>query len=115
MRRIKTLLAFALLSTLGASVVFSQESSKAAAPDATKLQVTQCALKVKGMTCSGCAGIVAKGLLKLAGVRAAKVDFKTGQAQVEFDPVKTTPEEIVARFNQANKGFRIEIPKTSRK
>ena len=31
----------------------------------------------------------------------AKVDFETGEAQVEFDSKKITPEKIVAAFNQA--------------
>ena len=42
-----------------------------------------------------CAGI------KLEGVKTAKVDFETGEAQVEFDSKKITPEKIVAAFNQA--------------
>ena len=88
-------------------VALSQEHKSATA----SLQVTQCALKVSGMTCGGCAGMVEKGLLKVEGVKTAKVDFKTGEAQVGFDKTKTTPEKIVAAFNQANDGFRVQQAK----
>lgn len=90
---------------------FSQEPSKTAQSGTAKLQVTQCALKVSGMTCGGCAGMVEKSLLRLEGVKTAKVDFKTGEAQVEFDSKKTTPEKIVAAFNQVSSGFRVEQSK----
>jgi copper chaperone CopZ len=53
-------------------------------------------------------------LLKLDGVTTAKVDYKTGEAQVEFDAKKTTPEKIVAAFNQANSGFRVGQSKPNR-
>lgn len=101
----------AILATL---TVFGQEPSKAAQSGRAKLQVTQCALKVSGMTCGGCAGMVEQSLLKLEGVTTAKVDFKTGEAQVSFESKKTTPEKIVNAFNQANSGFRVERSKPSR-
>jgi copper chaperone CopZ len=53
-------------------------------------------------------------LLKLDGVTTAKVDYKTGEAQVEFDAKKTTPEKIVGAFNQANSGFRVKQSKPNR-
>ena len=111
MRNIKTPLFGGLLAILVPMAVFSQEPSKTAQSGTAKLQVTQCALKVSGMTCGGCAGMVEKHLVKLEGVKTAKVDFKTGEAQVEFDSKKTTPEKIVAAFNQANSGFRVEQSK----
>ena len=111
MRNMKTLFFSGLLAILVPMAVFSQEPSKTAQSGTAKLQVTQCALKVSGMTCGGCAGMVEKSLVKLEGVKTAKVDFKTGEAQVEFDSKKTTPEKIVAAFNQANSGFRVEQSK----
>jgi len=106
----KTILFGGLLAILVPIAVFSQGPSKTA-----KLQVTQCALKVSGMTCGGCAGMVEKGLLKVEGVKTAKVGFKTGGAQVGFDSKKTTAEKIVAAFNQANSGFRVEQSKPGAK
>jgi copper chaperone CopZ len=111
MRNMKTLFFSGLLAILAPTAVFSQEPSKTGQSGTAKLQVTQCALKVRGMTCGGCAGMVEKSLLKLEGVKTAKVEFKTGEAQVEFDSKKTTPEKIVAAFNQVSSGFRVEQSK----
>ncbi len=55
--------------------------------------------------------MVEKSLLKLDGVTTAKVDYKTGEAQVEFDSKKTTPDKIVAAFNQVKSGFRVDQSK----
>jgi Cu+-exporting ATPase len=114
MQNTKTILFTALLAILAPLSGFSRDASKAAQSGTAKLQVTQCALKVSGMTCGGCAGMVEKSLLKLAGVTTAKVDYRTGEAQVEFDAKKTTPEKIVAAFNQAKSGFRVEQSKPNR-
>jgi len=86
----KTILFSALLATLAPLTRLSQEASKTAQSRTAKLQVTQRALKVSGMSCGGCAGMVEKSLLKLDGVTTAKVDYKTGEAQIEFDSKKTT-------------------------
>lgn len=113
----KTKIAFfcSLLAATVPVVALGQEQSKAATSGTVKVQITQCALKVSGMTCRGCAPMVEKGLLKLEGVNTAKVDFKSGEAQVEFDTNKATPERIVAAFNQANSGLRVEQSKTRSK
>lgn len=105
MRNLKTILFAGLLTFLAPITVLSQN----APPSGTaKLQVTQCALKVSGMDCGGCAAMVQKGLLKLDGVKTAQVDFKTGEARIEFDSKKTTPEKIVEAFNQIGSGIRVE-------
>ncbi|MFY9528132.1 MAG: heavy metal-associated domain-containing protein [Candidatus Acidiferrales bacterium] len=108
----KTILFSALLAMLAPLTGLSEEPSKTAQSGTAKLQVTQCALKVSGMTCGGCAAMVEKGLLKVEGVTTAKVDYNTGEAQVEFDRKKTTPEKIAAAFNQANSGFRVAQSKS---
>jgi len=115
MRNRKTLLFGGLLALLMPMAAFGQEPSKTAQSGTANLQVTQCALKVSGMTCGGCAGMVEKGLLKLEGVTTAYVDYKTGEAQVQFDSKKTTPDKIVAAFKQANSGFRVEQSKSGGK
>ncbi|MCL6480255.1 MAG: cation transporter [Firmicutes bacterium] len=78
--------------------------------------MTQCALKVSGMSCGGCAEAVQQRLLKLDGVKAATANHKTGEVQVEYDPKKTSPEKIVSAFNEGNSGFKAEWvkPKTKR-
>jgi len=115
MQNVKTFLFGCLLAILVPMAVYSQGPSRTAQSGTAKLQVTQCALKVSGMSCGGCAAMVEKNLLKLEGVTTAKVDYKTGEAQVQFDSKKTTPEKIVAAFNQANSGFRVEQSKSGGK
>src|SRR5260370_41719553 len=107
MRITKTILFSALLTVLAPLSGFSQDAPKAAQSGTAKLQVAQCALKVSGMTCGGCAAMVEKGLLKLEGVTTAKVAYNTGEAQLQFDSKKTTPDKIVAAFNQAHSGFHV--------
>ncbi len=108
-----------ILSALGAlllvaaSPALSQEKDKDAKETSasTALQLTQCALKVSGMTCGGCAGMVEQGLRKVRGVQDAKVDWKSGDVKVKYDEKKTTPKKIVAAFNKENPGVRAELPK----
>jgi copper chaperone CopZ len=111
----KTILFSGLLTILAPLSGFSQEPSKTGQSGTAKLQVTQCALRVSGMTCGGCAGMVEKSLLKPDGVTTAKVDYKTGEAQVQFDSKKTTPDKIVTGFNEVNSGFRVKQSKPGAK
>lgn len=97
-----------ILVLVGAAGIAAQQ--KQAEPAAT-LQITQCALKVSGMTCGGCAEAVKARLLKLEGVKSATVDHTTGEARVEYDAKKTTPEKIVAAFNEGSGGFKAELAK----
>lgn len=110
MRRMMPILLSGVLAVLLPVAALSQKAS-----DTAKLQVTQCALKVKGMSCGGCAAMVEKGLLKVDGVKSAKVDFKAAAVQVEYDAKKTSPGKIVAAFNQSNPSFRTEEMKPTRK
>jgi copper ion binding protein len=61
----------------------------------------QITLKISGMGCAGCVATVEKALKGVAGVAAAKVDLKTGQAAVEFDPAKTSAQELTAAVIKA--------------
>lgn len=76
----------------------------------TKRLITQCAVKVRGMTCGSCARVAEARMLKIPGVKSAKVDFKSAEAGVEYDSKLTTPEKIVASFNESG-GFRAELSK----
>lgn len=105
------LLILSLLVLPAASLAFRQQSSKNVTPETAKLQVTQCALKVSGMSCGGCAASAKQALLKLDGVKAVTVDFKTASANVEYDSKRTSPEKIVAAFNQLGSGVRVEVSK----
>ena len=109
------LLFVSLLAISLVTLAFGQVKSEAQKPTTANLQVTQCALKVSGMTCGGCAGMVKQALLKLDGVKAAAVDYQTGAAKVEYDSKKITPKKIVAAFNQASSGFRVELSQSKAK
>lgn len=106
---ILTAMVVALLTSHGWA---AQQSSE---PKSTKLQITQCALKVSGMTCGGCAEAVKARLLKLEGVKAATVDHTTGDVKVEYDAKKTSPEKIVSAFNEGSGGFKAELAKPNPK
>jgi len=102
----------ALAGTLFVSALAFAGDQKSAE---TSLQLTQCALKVNGMTCGGCAGAVQQALLKIDGVKQAEVDFKSGDVKVQFDSKKTTPEKIVAAFNENNPGFKAKLAENREK
>ena len=80
-----------------------------------QLQLAQCALKVSGMTHHSCATAVKKGLRKVEGVKDAMVEWKTGDAKVDYDPAKTTPQRIVETFNKNSWGYRAELAKSNTK
>ena len=106
----KILAASAVLLLSGAALLAEQD--QAAQTKATaKLQLVQCAIRVYDMTCNSCAASVQKELLKVEGVKAVKMELKTGEVQVEYDPQKTTPEKVVAVFNKADPGYRAELPR----
>lgn len=109
-----SLLALVGILLLSAGSVRAEGKEPVAESKASKasLRVTQCALKVSGMFCGGCAAGVQAGLLKMKGVRAAKADYKTGQVQVEYDSKKTTPEKIVSSFNKTYPNVRAEVAET---
>jgi periplasmic mercuric ion binding protein len=51
-------------------------------------------LDVTHMDCAVCPITVRKALEKVPGVETAKVDFKSKQAVVAFDPEQTTPQAL---------------------
>jgi len=104
----KTLMLNTLLMTLTAGGTFASQEKQSQRAE-TKLQITQCALKVSGMTCGGCADQVKQRLVKLEGVKSATVDYKTGDVQVDYDAKKTDPEKIVAAFNEGSGGFQAKL------
>jgi len=71
---------------------------------------TVAVLKVAGMACGACAARVEKEAKKIAGVTSAKVSQPKGQAEVTFDPAKTSAEAI-AKIIEDRTGFKTEAPK----
>lgn len=85
-------------------------TEKAPPTKEAKLQLTQCALKVSGMSCGGCTTAAEAKLARIPGVKSAKVEFDSTEAKIEFDPKVTSPEKIIAAFNEGG-GFRAELSK----
>ena len=70
--------------------VFLALSSVAVAADV----IETVTLEVQGMTCAACPITVKKALKKVPGVTDVKVDYKSGIAEVNYDPNKTSPDEL---------------------
>ena len=51
-------------------------------------------LEVQGMTCAACPITVKTALKRVPGVSGVKVDYKSGIAEVNYDPNKTSPDEL---------------------
>lgn len=108
----RTLLSTTLAVLFVAAVGLAAE--KTPSSEEAKLQLTQCDLKVSGMSCGGCATAAEAKLARIPGVKSAEVDFDRAEAKVQFDPKVTTPEKIVAAFNEDG-GFRAELSKEKRR
>jgi len=67
-------------------------------------------LTIKGMTCGGCAAGVKTQLKRTEGVTAYQVSYEKGEAEVSYDPAKTTPEKIAASVSKT--GFSASVKKS---
>ncbi len=94
----KALVVMSLLTLLGFST--SAQRDQPASGDV-------CTLKIKGMACSACAAQVEQTVLKLDGVKAAKVNQPKGTADITYDASKTTPAAI-AKYITEKTGFKAE-------
>ena len=61
---------------------------------AVSAETARTTLTIEGMTCGGCVPTVKLQLKKTQGVLAYEVSFEKGEAQVSYDPAKTTPAKI---------------------
>ena len=52
-------------------------------------------LRIYGMTCNDCVNTVSRGLKNQDGVLNVKISLKDGVGEVEVDPVKVKPEELL--------------------
>ena len=87
-----------ILITLAAVTLFFAPLAHAGESKAT--------LKIKGMTCIGCAKQVQTALTKVKGVKTATVNFKENQAVVTIDPKKLKEGKLLAAVKKA--GFKAE-------
>ena len=101
---IVTVFAFLMMAFPYYSSIFYPDNQKELATvDATKLITLD--LNVEGMTCESCNLHVEHATQELDGVVGAKADYKTGKAEVKFDPSKTSEDKIVQSINAT--GYKI--------
>ncbi len=94
------------LSALSAIVLSGNILVPTVQADATATTV----LTIKGMTCGGCAAAVKLQLRKTEGVTAYEVSYEKAEAQVTYEPAKTTPEKIAASVSKT--GFTASVKAT---
>jgi copper chaperone CopZ len=58
-------------------------------------------LRIDGLLCSACAANVRGRLERLDGVSSARVDLDRGEACVDYDPARATPDALVAAVEGA--------------
>jgi len=96
--------ALAFFPSYGAKLV---GISKAAAPSGTAALHTA-ELKIAGMDCEVCAGVIQRKLLESPGVVRAEVRYPAGSATVEFDPSQMNTEKLIAVVNST--GYKALLP-----
>jgi len=65
-------------------------------------------ISVDGLSCVACEIPVRHALRRIDGVKAIYVSAATKTATVEYEPVKTNPEQLVAAINST--GYRASLP-----
>ena len=68
-------------------------------------------LNVTGMTCGGCTSNVTNALKAVAGVGDVSVSLSDGEATVQYDEKRTSPEQLKAAVKGA--GFGVETASTA--
>ena len=61
-------------------------------------------LKVTGMTCGGCISNVTQALKKIDGVGDVNVSLSAGEATVQYDERRTSPENLKSAVKDAGYG-----------
>lgn len=103
--QIPSALAVALLMLMLTSACTATRANEAQNAEKSATQV--CTLKVSGMTCAGCEAAVRMAARSIDGVTAVTVSYAKGNAEVTFDPSKTTPAAI-AKVVSEKSGFKAE-------
>ncbi|OBS08544.1 heavy metal translocating P-type ATPase [Acidihalobacter prosperus] len=52
-------------------------------------------IDIQGMTCASCSARVERGLSKLPGVEAASVNLATERAEIDYDPQRISPADLI--------------------
>lgn len=62
---------------------------------------------IEGMHCTSCANGIKAMLKRTPGVISAEVSYERREADVEYDPSRTSPEKIVEAI--ANIGYKVSV------
>lgn len=73
----------------------------ASAPSIAPATLEAAELKIAGMDCEVCAGVIRRKLLETPGVVKAEVRYPAGSATVQFDPAQTNTEKLIAVVRDA--------------
>jgi heavy metal translocating P-type ATPase len=65
-------------------------------------------LKISNMWCPACAWLIDETLQKMPGISHSLCDFSTDRLQVTYQPIRTSPDQIVAVIKKL--GYRATIP-----
>jgi copper chaperone CopZ len=96
-----------------ALMMWASPSAWAADAQAEKAATRVCTLRVLGMTCAGCEA-VRMAARSVEGVTAVKASYAQANAEITYDPSKTTP-QAVAKAITDKSGFTAEIVGQARK
>lgn len=67
----------------------------------------QAALNITGMDCASCVAHVEKAARGVKGVDACQVNLARGRAVIDYDPAKTSPDEVAKAIHRS--GYRAEV------
>ncbi len=95
--------ALALFPYYGASLVRLPKAQTVAATAA----LSRAELRISGMDCEACAGVVHRSLLEVPGVAEAQVDFAGGRATIQYDRAQANPAALIAAVEGA--GYRATV------
>lgn len=70
-------------------------------------------LKVTGMTCGGCTSNVTHALKAIPGVGDVTVSLSDGEATVQYDERRASPDQLKSAVTQA--GYGVETPSTTQR
>ncbi len=98
------MLALALFPLYGAKLVPTPPTSVPVAGMA--LETVE--LRIEGMDCEACAGVIRAKLLETPGVVEANVSYPESRATVKYDLAQTDPTQLIAAINAT--GYRASLP-----
>jgi copper chaperone CopZ len=102
-----------LIGLLTASLADASLAAQATTAQHSQPATKVCTLKIAGMTCAGCEAAVKIAAKSVNGVTDVKASYDEANADVTYDPSKTTPEAI-AKVITAKTGFKAEVPRANK-